>query len=223
MMEAIQGINIKKSFGDPPQEILKGINVNIAIGDYVALIGKSGSGKSTLLYILSGLDVPTEGKVLIDGVDFFHLNSEEMHKFRNEKMGFVFQFHYLLPELNALENITMPARKQGNHNKKAPYALYLMEEFGLLHCKNKTPYQMSGGEMQRVAIARALIQEPQFIFADEPTGNLDSINGDKVIDIFKKINKENKTTIVFVTHDPDYAASASRRIYMQDGMIAKED
>jgi ABC-type lipoprotein export system ATPase subunit len=223
MMKSIQGIGIKKSFGDPPQEILKGINVDIEKGDYVALIGKSGSGKSTLLYILSGLDQPTEGKVLIEGVDFFGLSSNEMHKFRNEKMGFVFQFHYLLPELNALENITMPSRKLGNHNKKTEYALYLMEEFGLLHCRNKIPTQMSGGEMQRVAIARALIQNPQFIFADEPTGNLDSANGDKVIEIFKKVNKENKTTIIFVTHDPDYAASASRRIYMQDGLIAKED
>ncbi len=220
-MKAIEGIGITKAFGNPPSVILKGINVSIDSGSFTALIGKSGSGKSTLLYILSGLDNPTSGQVFMDGVNFFELDSIAMHKFRNEKMGFVFQFHYLLPELTAFDNVLMASRKKGITAENKEHAAYLLEEFGLTHCREKFPSQMSGGEQQRVAIARALSQKPKLLFADEPTGNLDTTNGDKVMEIFRKINKEDKTTILIVTHDSDYANSVGQRIHLQDGLVVK--
>ncbi|MCZ8158167.1 MAG: ABC transporter ATP-binding protein [Leptospira sp.] len=223
MNEGIVAENLVKSFGDPPQMILKDISMEIEVGEFVALIGKSGSGKSTLLYILSGLDEPTSGKVFLNGLDLTSIDSKTIHKLRNESLGFVFQFHYLLSELTAFENITMPARKQNQLKKAEEYAMHLLKEFSLLHCKNKLPSQMSGGEQQRVAIARALIQRPKFLFADEPTGNLDTANGDNVMEMFKKINKEEGTTILFVTHDLDYAKAAKKRVHMQDGEIYKID
>ncbi|MCZ8342155.1 MAG: ABC transporter ATP-binding protein [Leptospira sp.] len=216
----IKSISIQKSFGDPPQKILKGIDLEIEEGGFVALTGKSGSGKSTLLYILSGLDYPTSGQIFYGDINIHQLDSEAIHKLRNLSVGFVFQSHYLLPELTGLENVTMPTRKNGLHKENEAYALHLLESFSVLHCKGKLPSQMSGGEGQRIAIARALIQKPKYLFADEPTGNLDSINGDKVMQIFQKINMEEKTTVVFVTHDPDYAAAAKRRIHLVDGKIA---
>ncbi|TGK78942.1 ABC transporter ATP-binding protein [Leptospira noumeaensis] len=220
-MFGIEAKHIFKSFGEPPQDILKDVSLEITMGDFVALTGKSGSGKSTLLYIVSGLDNPTSGDVKINGNSLQKMGSKEVHSLRNLSIGFVFQFHYLLPELTGLENITMPARKTGTHKTIENYALHLMESFSVLHCKDKFPSQMSGGEGQRVAIARALVQKPKFLFADEPTGNLDTINGDKVMEIFKRINKEDGTTILFVTHDPDYAGLASRRVHMIDGKIAE--
>jgi putative ABC transport system ATP-binding protein/lipoprotein-releasing system ATP-binding protein len=216
----IKSIFIQKAFGDPPQTILKGIDLEIEEGGFVALTGKSGSGKSTLLYILSGLDYPTSGQVFYGDVNIHKLNSDDIHKLRNLSVGFVFQSHYLLPELTALENVTMPTRKIGLHKESEEYALHLLESFSVLHCKDKLPSQMSGGEGQRIAIARALIQKPKYLFADEPTGNLDSVNGDKVMQIFQKINKEENTTVVFVTHDPDYAQAAKRRIHLIDGKIS---
>ncbi|MCT8335132.1 ABC transporter ATP-binding protein [Leptospira sp. 85282-16] len=220
-MIGIDAKHIFKSFGEPPQEVLKDVSLDIDIGDFVALTGKSGSGKSTLLYIVSGLDNPTSGEVKLNGSSLSGMGSKEIHALRNQSIGFVFQFHYLLPELTGLENITMPARKTGSHKLTEDYALHLMESFSVLHCKDKFPSQMSGGEGQRVAIARALVQKPKFLFADEPTGNLDTVNGDKVMEIFKRINKEDGTTILFVTHDPDYASLASRRVHMVDGKIAE--
>ncbi|MDZ4727376.1 MAG: ABC transporter ATP-binding protein [Leptospira sp.] len=214
---------IYKAFGDPPQNILTNISLEIQSGEFVALIGKSGSGKSTLLYILSGLDNPTSGNVSLNGYDLSVINEIQMHKLRNESIGFVFQFHYLLPELTAIENITMPSRKNNTLNLSQEYAKHLLNEFSLTHCTDKFPSQMSGGEQQRVAIARALVQKPKFIFADEPTGNLDTANGDKVMEIFTKINRENHTTILFVTHDLDYANSAKKRVHLQDGRILKID
>ncbi|MCW7460033.1 ABC transporter ATP-binding protein [Leptospira bandrabouensis] len=220
-MLGIEAKHIFKSFGEPPQEVLKDVSLEIDVGDFVALTGKSGSGKSTLLYIISGLDNPTSGDVKLNGSSLLGMGSQEIHALRNLSIGFVFQFHYLLPELTGLENITMPARKTGSHKVTEEYALHLMESFSVLHCKDKFPSQMSGGEGQRVAIARALVQKPKFLFADEPTGNLDTANGDKVMDIFKRINNEDGTTILFVTHDPDYAGLASRRVHMIDGKIAE--
>jgi putative ABC transport system ATP-binding protein/lipoprotein-releasing system ATP-binding protein len=215
--------NLVKSFGDPPMQVIKNISLEIELGEFVALIGKSGSGKSTLLYIVSGLDNPTEGKVFLGGYDLSTTDDKTIHRLRNEAIGFVFQFHYLLPELTAIENITMPSRKQNRLKESGEYARHLLKEFSLEHCTNKFPSQMSGGEQQRVAIARALVQRPKFIFADEPTGNLDTANGDKVIDIFKKINKEEGTTVLFVTHDMDYANAAKKRVHLQDGKILKID
>ncbi|MCG6153452.1 ABC transporter ATP-binding protein [Leptospira bandrabouensis] len=220
-MLGIEAKHIFKSFGEPPQEVLKDVSLEIDVGDFVALTGKSGSGKSTLLYIISGLDNPTSGDVKLNGSSLLGMGSQEIHALRNLSIGFVFQFHYLLPELTGLENITMPARKTGSHKVTEEYALHLMESFSVLHCKDKFPSQMSGGEGQRVAIARALVQKPKFLFADEPTGNLDTANGDKVMEIFKRINNEDGTTILFVTHDPDYAGLASRRVHMIDGKIAE--
>lgn len=220
-MFGIEATHIFKSFGEPPQDVLKDVSLEIAVGDFVALTGKSGSGKSTLLYIVSGLDNPTSGDVKLNGSSLVGMGSKEIHTLRNLSIGFVFQFHYLLPELTGLENITMPARKTGSHKMIEEYALHLMESFSVLHCKDKFPSQMSGGEGQRVAIARALVQKPKFLFADEPTGNLDTANGDKVMEIFKRINKVDGTTILFVTHDPDYAGLASRRVHMIDGKIAE--
>ncbi|MCW7468237.1 ABC transporter ATP-binding protein [Leptospira kanakyensis] len=220
-MLGIEAKHIFKSFGEPPQDILKDVSLEIGLGDFVALTGKSGSGKSTLLYIVSGLDNPSSGDVKLNGSSLIGMESKEIHRLRNLSIGFVFQFHYLLPELTGLENITMPGRKTGTHKTMEDYALHLMESFSVLHCKDKFPSQMSGGEGQRVAIARALVQKPKFLFADEPTGNLDTINGDKVMEIFKRVNKEDGTTILFVTHDPDYASLANRRVHMIDGKIAE--
>ncbi|MCW7466941.1 ABC transporter ATP-binding protein [Leptospira levettii] len=221
MSLGIEANQIYKSFGEPPQVVLQDVSLQIKEGDFVALTGKSGSGKSTLLYIVSGLDFPTSGDVKLGGTSLLQMDSKALHELRNLSIGFVFQFHYLLPELTGLENITMPARKTGKQKLVEEYALHLMESFSVSHCKDKFPSQMSGGEGQRVAIARALVQKPKFLFADEPTGNLDTANGDKVMEIFKRINKEDGTTILFVTHDPDYAAIARQRIHMVDGKIAE--
>lgn len=214
--------SLVKSFGEPATLAIRDVSLAMKKGEFVSLTGRSGSGKSTLLYMLSGLDIPSSGKVYLEGKDLFQMKSKEAHSFRNRNIGFVFQFHYLLPELSAIENILMPTRKIGEEGKKRDYARSLLKDFGLEHCKDKYPSQMSGGEQQRAAIARALIMDPGLIFADEPTGNLDTANGDKTMEIFKKRNKENGTTILYVTHDPEYAALANRRINMVDGQIESD-
>jgi lipoprotein-releasing system ATP-binding protein len=211
--------NVYKSFGDPPNQILKKINLEIKKGDLVSLTGKSGSGKSTLLYIISSLDKPTSGNVLVEGKDLHALNEKDIHEFRNLHMGFVFQFHYLLPELNTLENVLMPARKTLQEKHLEQRALSLLKEFGLSGKENKKPSQLSGGEQQRVSIARALIMNPSYLFADEPTGNLDSMNARIIMDLFVKINKEYNTTIIYVTHDEDFSKIAERKIVLVDGEI----
>ncbi|PJE01605.1 MAG: ATP-binding protein [Leptospira sp.] len=211
--------NVYKSFGDPPNQILKKINLEIKKGDLVSLTGKSGSGKSTLLYIISSLDKPTSGNVLVEGKDLHELNEKDIHEFRNLHMGFVFQFHYLLPELNTLENVLMPARKTLQEKHLERRALSLLKEFGLSSKENKKPSQLSGGEQQRVSIARALIMNPSYLFADEPTGNLDSMNARIIMDLFVKINKEYNTTIIYVTHDEDFSKIAERKIVLVDGEI----
>ncbi len=218
-MNAIECRSIVKSFGEPPLVILKSLDFSIKKGEFAGITGRSGSGKSTLLYVMSGLDDLTSGEILLSGKDITEFTEVEMHTFRNLNMGFVFQFHYLLPELTALENILMPARKYRQEQKKRDYALSLMESFEVIHCRNKIPSKMSGGEMQRTAVARALVMQPDILFADEPTGNLDSENGEKVMNIFHKINREQGTTIIMVTHEPDYAAMASRQIHLVDGTI----
>lgn len=216
---SIHAHNIHKSFGAPAQEVLKGIDLHIDEGEFVSINGRSGSGKSTLLYILSSLDPASAGELELDGKNIHAMNDEQLHRFRNEKMGFVFQFHYLLPELTAIENILMPARKTKSENTRRARAIDLMNEFGLGDKLKRLPGELSGGEQQRVAIARALIMEPRYIFADEPTGNLDSVNGDLVMQIFKRISREQKTAVIMVTHDPDYAALADRSVHIADGRI----
>lgn len=211
--------NITKSFGEPPTQILKGITAEIKDGEMVSITGRSGSGKSTLLYIISSLDKPTSGEVLIDNESLSHMSSKQIHQFRNLKMGFVFQFHHLLPELTAIENILMPTLKAPSGENRKEFALELLKQFGILQKANSFPSQLSGGEQQRVAIARALIMRPEILFADEPTGNLDSMNGLLVMDLFKKINKDYSTTIIYVTHDMQFAKMSTRQIKMVDGLI----
>lgn len=211
--------NITKQFGEPPQEILHSLNFTIKDGEFVSISGKSGSGKSTLMYIISTLDHPTGGKVIIDGKNVADMDVDEVHQFRNKKVGFVFQFHYLLPELTALENVLLPSRNLGLNKEKE--ALALLEELDIGAQARKFPGQMSGGEQQRVAIARALILNPRYIFADEPTGNLDTKNAEVVMNILKRQNKTFGTTIALVTHDPDYSKLADREIFLVDGRIQK--
>lgn len=211
--------NIKKSFGQPPTDVLKGISLNILDGEFVSLVGKSGCGKSTLLYILSTLDQPSSGNIFIDEKNTVQMSEEEIHRFRNFQMGFVFQFHHLLPELTALENILMPARKAGREMERKAYAKFLLEEFGLRNKAESLPSQLSGGEQQRVAIARALVMEPKYLFADEPTGNLDSQNGNAVMNLLVEANRQKKMSIIMVTHDSDFASRAARQIHMSDGLV----
>lgn len=211
--------NLKKSFGEPSIEVLHGLSFNIPDKTFVSITGKSGSGKSTLLYSMSTLDHPTEGKVFFDGVEIASMNERTVHEFRNLKMGFIFQFHYLLPELSAIENVLMPARRTYQHFERRKRGVDLLTEFGLGDKLDRLPKQLSGGEQQRVAIARALIQEPKYVFADEPTGNLDSANGEIVMNLLKKATREGNTTVIYVTHDPDFAALADQKIFLKDGYL----
>jgi ABC-type lipoprotein export system ATPase subunit len=211
--------NLSKTFPNSKNPVLKDINLSIENGDFVSLVGRSGSGKSTLLYIISTLDKGTTGEVFYDNRKVSHISKEEIYVLRNKQIGFVFQFHYLLQELSALENILLPARKAGEYEKRKPLALKLLKEVGLEGMENRFPSELSGGEQQRVAIARALIMEPTYIFADEPTGNLDSINGLMIIELFEKINREKGTTIIYVTHDKEFAAKARRQISLTDGIL----
>ncbi len=211
--------NICKSFGNIETKVLRGISGTIETGEMVSITGRSGSGKSTLLYIISTLDKPTSGDVTIDGTLVTNLTSDQLHLFRNQSMGFIFQFHHLLPELSALENILMPAMKSGAEEQLKPRALELLERFQLSHRIHNRPNELSGGEQQRVAIARALIMSPKYIFADEPTGNLDSINGTAVMNFFKELNRDFGTTIVYVTHDKEFSRMGGREIVLVDGQI----
>ena len=208
-----------KSFGEPPTEVLKGIDLTINDGELVSIVGRSGSGQSTLLYVMSTLDHATNGNILYDNRDITTFNENEIHLLRNQQIGFVFQFHYLLPELTVLENVLLPAYKLKIQNSKLEMAKELINEVGLADKLHRLPGQISGGEQQRVAIARSLLMNPKYLFADEPTGNLDTINGDIIMNLFKKFNNERKTTIIYVTHDTDYANSAKRKIEIIDGKI----
>ncbi len=211
--------NIGKQVGNPVVRILTDISLTVEDGEFVSLTGKSGSGKSTLLYILSSLDTPSEGTVHVSGKDLNLMDSEDLYRFRNQQMGFVFQFHYLIAELTSLENVLMPTMKLNRQVELKPYAESLLEQFGLKDKMNRYPRQLSGGEEQRVAIARALIMKPKYLFADEPTGSLDSSNGEKVMEIIENVNKKEKTTVVLVTHDTDFANLAQKQIRLVDGKI----
>tara|TARA_B110001454_G_C12723270_1_gene436150 strand:- start:29581 stop:30243 length:663 start_codon:yes stop_codon:yes gene_type:complete len=216
---ALKVVNLEKELGAQKSLILKGLNFEVNEGEFVSLTGKSGSGKSTLLYILSTLDWPTRGQIFLGDKDVQALSSNDLHKLRNRNIGFVFQFHYLLPELTALENVMMPARKAGVYEEKLPFAKQLLEMVGLGQRINYLPKELSGGQSQRVSIARSLIMNPKFLFADEPTGSLDSTNSKLVLDIFKEANKKYNTTIVMVTHDTDMASATDRQIHLVDGRV----
>lgn len=212
--------NLVKEFGqNPPQRVLHGIDLKIQDGEFASIIGKSGSGKSTLLYLLSTLDLPTSGVTRIDGQVIAEMSTDQIHSFRNRNIGFIFQFHYLLPELTAIENLLLPARNLNLHEKMRKEAQEWLVHLGIGLQAHKLPSQMSGGEQQRVAIARALLMKPRYIFADEPTGNLDSQNAELVMNTLLDINQKNKTTIVLVTHDPDFSEMAQRKIHMVDGRV----
>lgn len=210
--------SVEKILGATENQVLKGISLTIDNGEFVSISGKSGSGKSTLLYILSTLDSPTSGSVLIDQEDVNRLSVEDVHIFRNKNVGFIFQFHFLLPELTALENVLLPARKSEDYESYIPHAMELLRELGIEAHAHKLPKAMSGGEQQRVAIARALVMRPKYIFADEPTGNLDSENAAIVMKKLREANQQG-TTICLVTHDRDFSKLADREIFLSDGKL----
>lgn len=215
--------DLYKSFGEPSVDVLKGLNFTIPSKSFVSITGRSGSGKSTLLYSMSTLDNPTKGQVLLNNVNTADMTEKQIHQFRNEKMGFVFQFHYLLPELSAIENVLRPTLETKQHTKRIERAKMLLDQFDLQGKYDRLPKHLSGGEQQRVAIARSLILEPEFIFADEPTGNLDSVNAEVVMKILKQVTRDHNTTVIFVTHDPDFAEMADHKIRLVDGKIAEEN
>ncbi len=208
--------NLSKSYGN--LNILKGVSIEVKKGEIVSIVGASGAGKSTLLHIIGTLDHPDSGKVFIDNVDVFSLSAKKIAQFRNQKIGFVFQFHHLLPEFSALENVMMPALinhvSTGNAQKKASSLLDRMQLSDRLHHK---PAELSGGEQQRVAIARSLINDPAIILADEPTGNLDSANSLIIFDMINQLRKELEQTFILVTHNDDLAKQSDRILRMADG------
>ena len=206
---------------DPPVTLVRDVDLEIAPGRFHAVVGPSGCGKSSLLYLLGLLDRPTSGSLLFQGVDTDSMDGDERARLRLEQFGFVFQFHFLLPEFTALENVLIPIRRLGRLGGSAmsDQALAILDALGLAAQSGKTPDKMSGGERQRVAIARALANDPSLVLGDEPTGNLDSENSARVIEIFKRMAHEQGRAVVCVTHDPTVAAAADVRIHMLDGAI----
>ena len=210
--------NIHKSFGD--LEVLKGVNLEVKKGEIVAIVGKSGAGKTTLLQIIGTLDRPTKGQVLMDGTDVFEMKDRELAAFRNKHIGFIFQFHQLLPEFTALENVCIPAMiARENESEYKPRAEKLLRELGLAERMEHKPNELSGGEKQRVAAARALMMAPDIILADEPTGSLDTQNKKELSALLLQLRKEYGQTILLVTHDKELAGIADRTIEIVDGKI----
>ncbi|NMC58517.1 MAG: ABC transporter ATP-binding protein [Candidatus Methanofastidiosa archaeon] len=225
MKEIIRIDHIWKEYlmGDTLFQALKDINLSICEGELISIVGPSGSGKSTLMHIIGLLDKPTRGNIFVEGKDISKISDEKLSSLRNEFVGFVFQQFNLINKLNILENILLPtvyARKEFKYN---PYerAKYLMKRFGIFDKENSYPNKISGGQQQRVAIARALIMEPKLILADEPTGNLDTKSGQEILKLLKELNKEEKITIVIVTHDQQISKQTKRNIKILDGSIVR--
>ncbi|MDN4011758.1 ABC transporter ATP-binding protein [Chryseobacterium gambrini] len=219
----IKARNIHKFYGN--LEVLKGVDIHIKTGEVVSIVGESGAGKSTLLQILGTLDQPTtsnkfDTEIEIAGESFINMNDKQLSKFRNQNIGFVFQFHQLLPEFTALENVLLPTKIAGASEKEAIEKAYaLFEDLKIEQRLHHKPNQLSGGEAQRVAVARALINSPKIIFADEPTGNLDSKNADDLHRLFFDLRDKYNQTFVIVTHNPNLAEITDRKLVMKDGMI----
>lgn len=215
---------LKKSIrnGARVVEILRGIDLTIPQGQFVAVMGASGSGKSTLLGLLAGLDSPSEGEVLLDGVAIAHLAEDKLAGVRGSKIGFVFQSYQLIPTLTAFENVLLPHELNARGDGKAKAAA-LLTAVGLADRMHHYPVQLSGGEQQRVALARAFVLDPPIVLADEPTGNLDSVNGEHVLELLTGRQRESNTTLVMVTHDPQVAGRADRKIHLRDGLVVADE
>ena len=219
--------NIRKELGLSKairQTIIPGLSLEVKAGEFVAITGPSGSGKSTLLYIMGGLDRPTSGTVWLDGDTITEKTETEMNRIRNEKIGFIYQFHFLLPEFNAVENVSMPMMINGRRTRKEirERAMKLLDMVDMQNKYTNKPSQLSGGQQQRVAIARALANEPKILLGDEPTGNLDSRSANNVYQLFDRLNQELHQTVIFVTHDEEFANRAGRRINLVDGQIESD-
>lgn len=216
----IEAKGIEKSFGD--LKVLRGIDFSVEKSEVVAIMGASGAGKSTLLQILGTLSTPDSGSLLIDGTDVLYLGSKDLSAFRNRRIGFVFQFHHLLPEFNALENVMIPAFIAGRSDRDAKTAATnLLKDMGLGERMDHKPSELSGGEQQRVAIARALVNDPAILFADEPSGNLDSKTKEEIHQLFFDLRQRYGQTVVIVTHDPELAAMCDRSLFMRDGLFVE--
>jgi ABC-type lipoprotein export system ATPase subunit len=221
----IRCLDVRKTYrqGDNEVTVLSGITVDIPQGQFATIMGPSGSGKSTLLHLMGGLDRPSAGDVLVGERIISQMADDQVTLFRRTQIGFVFQFFNLLPTLTALENITLPFMLDGRARAKAAQrAQFLLDKVGLAHRQSHLPEAMSGGEIQRLAIARALAFEPPIILADEPTGNLDSKNGEIVLNLLRRINQEDRCTIVMVTHSPEAAKVGDRTICLRDGLVEKD-
>lgn len=212
---------IHKSYG--ALQVLKGVDLQVAEGEVVAIIGPSGAGKSTLLHLLGTLDKPDQGRVVIGGKDVFEQSARDLANFRNKNVGFVFQFHNLLPEFTTLENVMIPGLIAGTGERELKErATSLLERLGLKDRLQHKPSELSGGEQQRTAVARALVNEPELILADEPSGNLDSKNASELHNLFLQLRQELKKTFVIVTHNLEFAAMADRRLEMKDGLMKQQ-
>ena len=220
----LESRELVRTLGDKvKQVIMEHINLQVHRGEFVALTGHSGSGKSTLLYLLGILDKPTSGQVLIAGEDASRLNDDERAALRNSKLGFVFQFHFLLPEFSVLENVMVPMLRRGVPDAKArAMAMDALNYLGLHELSKRRPSELSGGQQQRVSIARAIAGKPTLLLADEPTGNLDSKNAELVMAQFETLNREQGTTLIMATHDPAFATRASRQVILKDGKIISD-
>ncbi len=211
--------------GAAAREVLRGVDLTIGAGEFAALVGPSGSGKSTLLYLLGGLDRPDAGTVEIAGEDLARVDEDALARLRNRLIGFVYQFHFLLPEFSALENVLMPlwARGAGRSREDRRWGGELLDRVGLADQAGKLPHELSGGEQQRVAVARSLVNRPRLLLADEPTGNLDSANAGAVYELFREINGGYGQTILVVTHDTEWAARSDRVLRLLDGRLIGDE
>lgn len=218
---SISGLNKSYTVADQTFNVLKDVSFQVKSGEFVAVIGPSGSGKSTLLAVSAGLDKADSGSVLLDGISLFDKSEDELAKIRGEKIGFVFQNFQLIKTLNALENVSLPLALTTKLSEKVIHekAMYWLEKVGIAHRAHNFPSQLSGGEEQRVAIARSFIHEPKLLFADEPTANLDKKNGENIMSLLKQLNRDRKSTLLVVTHDPKVASMADRILEMRDGVI----